>query len=255
MEFLTIFLSSLITLISPTGVVVDRVAANAIRSQFVKVEKLQVRVDNAPSYQIIGGQVDRVRVAGQGLFPLANLRIAALALETDPIKLNGLKAELVQPLQAGVKVVLTKVDLNRALQSPALTARIKNLGVRSLKQEDAAQIQRYDLLNPHIDFLPDGRLQLQAELKEQGYPDQLAITAETGVAVVAGRTLRLVNPTVVVNGQPVPEKLVRAFAESMSQRFDLRQLERSGITARLLQLQVDQQQMQLAAWVQVRSIK
>jgi LmeA-like phospholipid-binding len=252
MEFLTIFLSSLITLVSPTGAVVDRFAEKAMRSQFVQVESLQVRVDNAPSHQIISGQVNRVRMAGRGLFPFADLRIAAIELETDPIVLKGLRAKLAQPLQAGVKVVVTKADLNRALQAPTLTARLKNFGIRSLTREDAEQVQKYDIVNPQVNFLPNGRLQLQAELTEQGYPDKLAITAEAGLEIIAGRTFRWINPTVVVNGQPAPEKLVRAFAEGASQRFDLRQLEKSGITARVLQFQVDQQQMQMAAFVQVR---
>ena len=49
MEFLTILLSSLLGLIAPTGLAVDRTAENAIRSQLNKVDRLEVRVDNAPS--------------------------------------------------------------------------------------------------------------------------------------------------------------------------------------------------------------
>ena len=255
MEFLTIFLSSLVGLISPTGVVADRVAANAIRSQFVQVESLRVRIDNAPSYQIISGKVDRVRVAGRGLFPLSDLRLEALELETDPIALHGLRAKLAQPLQAGLKVIITKADLNRALQSPTLTARLKNLGIRSLNQQDAEQAQRYDLLNPQIDFLPNGRLHLQVNLKEQGYPDTLAITAETGIELIAGHTLHLINPTVLIDHQPVPEKLVRALADGASQRLDLRQLERSGTTARILQLQITPKHLQIATYIQLRPTK
>jgi len=40
--------SYLVYLVSPAGSVIDRTAENAIRSQFEKVEQLQVRVDNAP---------------------------------------------------------------------------------------------------------------------------------------------------------------------------------------------------------------
>ncbi len=69
MEFIAILLSSLISLVSPTGLVIDKVAENTLRKQFASVERLQVRIDNTPSYQILGGRVDRIRIAGRGLFP------------------------------------------------------------------------------------------------------------------------------------------------------------------------------------------
>jgi len=55
----TIILSGLLGLVSPVGSVIDRTAENAIRSRFEKVEQLQVRVDNAPSYQLLQGKVQR----------------------------------------------------------------------------------------------------------------------------------------------------------------------------------------------------
>jgi hypothetical protein len=87
MEFFTILVSSLLALVSPVGLVVDQIALNAIRSQFEKVDQLQVRVDNAPSYQLLQGKVERVRIAGRGL-QLKQIRIAAIELETDPINLD-----------------------------------------------------------------------------------------------------------------------------------------------------------------------
>jgi hypothetical protein len=79
--------SSLLALVSPVGLVVDQIALNAIRSQFEKVDQLQVRIDNAPSYQLLQGKVERVRIAGRGL-QLKQIRIAAIELETDPINLD-----------------------------------------------------------------------------------------------------------------------------------------------------------------------
>ncbi|MGB5771982.1 MAG: DUF2993 domain-containing protein, partial [Crocosphaera sp.] len=51
MEWFTILLSSFITIISPVGLIVDRVVADALRSQVAGVEELAVRIDNTPSYQ------------------------------------------------------------------------------------------------------------------------------------------------------------------------------------------------------------
>jgi LmeA-like phospholipid-binding len=253
MEFLTIFLSSLLGLVSPTGLVVDRLAENTLRSQFVSVEQLQVRIDNAPSYQILGGKVDRLRVAGRGLFPVKDVRIEALELETDPIALQrrGRRFKLAEPIQAGVRLVLRSDDLNQALRSPTVTARLRNLGIRLLRRREAEQAERYDLVNPQVTFLPNQRIRLQVELQEQGYPEKLAIVAEAEPQVVSGRSLRLINLTLLVNGQPAPKQIVSAIAQ-LFDRFDLRQLEKSQITARVLKLQVDPTQLQLAAFVQVR---
>ncbi len=252
MEFLTIFLSSLIGLVSPTGIVVDRLAENTIRSQFVSIEQLKVRVDNAPSYQVLGRKGDRIRVAGRGLFPVKEVRIDTLELETDPIALQrSRRLKLTKPIQAGVRLVLKSDDLNRALRSPTVTARLRNLGIRLLRRSEAQQAERYDLVNPQVTFLPNQRIRLQVELQEQGYPEKLAIVAEAEPQIISGRSLRLENLTLLVNGQPAPKQIVGAIVRVVD-RFDLRQLEKSQITARVLKLQVAPTQLQLAAFVQVR---
>nr|MBW4542729.1 DUF2993 domain-containing protein [Myxacorys chilensis ATA2-1-KO14] len=64
MEFFTLLLSSLIGLVSPLGIVSDRVAESTLRKQFVSVEDLQVRIDNAPTYQLVQGRIDRLRLVG-----------------------------------------------------------------------------------------------------------------------------------------------------------------------------------------------
>lgn len=253
MEFLTIFLSSLIGLVSPTGLVVDRLAENAIRSQFVLVEQLQVRVDNVPSYQILNGKIDRLRIAGRGLFPIKDLRLEALELETDPIALQrrGRRFQLKQPIQAGVRLVLKPDDLNQALRSPAITDRLRNLRIQFLQRREA-QVGRYDLQNLKVEFLPSQRVRLQSDLQEQGYPEKLKIVAEAELQVISGRSLRLLNQTILVNGQPAPLPIVKALTDGITNRLDLRRFEKSGITARILKLQVEPTQLQLTAFVQVR---
>ncbi|OUC14316.1 MAG: hypothetical protein B0A82_12550 [Alkalinema sp. CACIAM 70d] len=252
MEPFTIVLSILLGLVSPVGVVGDRLAAQQIRKQFKQVEQLEVRIDNAPNHQILQGKVNKVRVAGRGLFPIEGLRLDTLEIETDPITLKGLKTKLAKPLQAGVYLFLTEADLNRALQSPAVTERIKNLSFRFLQPEEADQVARYDLVNPQVDFLPNGRVRLQTELTEQGYPDRLAIVAETNIQVSAGKTLQLSQMTLTLNGQPAPKAVVDAIAKGISQRLDLQRLEQSHMTARILQLQTDDRGLGLTTFVQMR---
>lgn len=256
MEFLTIFLSSLITLISPAGFVVDRVAQNTIRKQFKSVEQLEVRIDNTPSYQLVQGKVDRVRIAGRGLFPAEDIRLDVLEVETDPIQLEARrlrqgKPQLEKPLRAGVRLVLTQADLNRALRSPTVLKRLTSLGINALGQSDRQRPQRYSLLNPRLTLLAHQRLQLQAELQEASDPTTLKILAESGVEIVAGRQLHLINPTVQINNAAVPEQVIRSIANGISDQSNLRRLEPSGITARILQLNITEKQIDVAAFVQI----
>ncbi|XGV96275.1 MAG: DUF2993 domain-containing protein [Leptolyngbya sp. BL-A-14] len=257
MEFLAIFLSSLITLVSPAGFVVDRVAQNAIRKQFKSVEQLDVRIDNAPSYQLVQGKVDRVRISGRGLFPADDIRLDVLEVETDPIQLEASrlrrgKTQLEKPLRAGVRLVLTQADLNRALRSPTVLKRLTSLGVNALGQSNGSQrSQRYSLLNPRLTFVANQRLQLQAELQEASDPTTLNIVAESGVEIIAGRQLRLTNPTVFINKEAVPEQVIRPIVKGISDQADLHLLEKSGITARILQLNLTENQISMAAFVQI----
>lgn len=261
MEFFTIFLSSLIGLVSPTGFAVERVAESAIRSQFKQVEQLQVRLDNAPTHQLLQGRAERIRIAGRGLFPSPEFRIEALELETDPIDVDvqairrrGTKrgVPLDQPLQAGVHLVLTQADLNQALQSLKVAQQLRNLGIGLLQSSsESRRARRYELLNPRVTFLGNNRLRLEAELKERGFPDLLAIRVETGLAMVAGRQPMLVDPAILLNGDPVSPRVLQGISEGVRDRFDLSRLVPPEMTARVLQLKIDAEKLDVAAFVQL----
>jgi len=258
MEFFTILLSSLLGIISPVGVVVDKVAADTLRKQFAAVEQLQVRIDNAPSYQLVRGKVDRVRIAGRGLFPIQGFRLEALELETDPIHFDGVrrgKIKLIEPLRAGVHFVVKEADIQRALRSPAVVAKLRELGLSALRPADARQAKRYEILNPQVDFLDHQRLRVQVDLREKGDPAVLQIFVETGIDVVTGQSFRLVQPVIKLNGEAVPNEVVNSISNGVAEQSDLNQLAKSGIVARILQLKLDPDQLDLAAFIQVENIR
>jgi hypothetical protein len=58
---------------------------------------------------------------------------------------------------------------------------------------------------------------------------------------------------VSVNGRALSPQLVAAFTRRLSDRFDLRTLEEAGITARLLQFNIDTSELEVAAFVRVDS--
>lgn len=256
MEFLTILLSSLLGVLSVPGVVIDQVAQKELRSQFAAVEQLQVRIDNTPNYQVLRGTIDRVRVAGRGLFPIQDVRLEALEVETDSIYVNANsirrgKLQLQKPLQAAVRMVLKSDDVNRALRSPTVTNRLRNLGATVLSDQDAKQLQRYELLNPRVEFLANQRFRLQVALREPGDPATLEIMAEAGVELLPGQRVQLIAPVVQVNGEAVPDRVVTAIAEGIAERSSLSQFEQSGITVRVLQWRITPTQVDMAMFVQV----
>ncbi|WP_421656890.1 DUF2993 domain-containing protein [Leptothermofonsia sp. ETS-13] len=262
MEVLVILLSGLITLISPVGVVSDRLVESAIRKQLADVEQLQVRIDNAPSYQLIQGKADRIRIAGRGVFPLKGVRIEALEVETDPVHLDARRllrrgrTRLVQPLRTGVRVVIKQEDILKAMQSSTVLDRLRRAGVSILNDGDnRRRAQRYELINPRIELLDNQRLRLQVQVREKGDPASLDIFVESGIEVVAGRQLRLLAPIIRLNGEAAPENLLKAIADGVFERSDLRQLEKSGIIARILQLKIGNNRMELAAFVQMSEAK
>lgn len=252
MEFFTILLSSLLGLISSTGLVIDRIAESQIRKQLVSAEQLQVRIDNAPSYQIIQGKVDRVRIAGRGIVPFKDVRLETVELETDAIALQPKSRKLEKPLQAGIHLVLTQQDIDRALKSPLVTTRLKNLSLRLLTRSQARQVERYDFLNPQLTLLPQNRARIQIELQEQGNPAKLKIIAEAQPYVVSGRSLQLKDLKIWANGQQSPEPVSRAIENLIRDRLDLRRLEASNTTARILNLTLNPASLEVASFVQIR---
>ncbi|MBD2603620.1 DUF2993 domain-containing protein [Scytonema hofmannii FACHB-248] len=256
MEFLTILLSGLLGLVSPVGIVVDRTAENAIRSQFVKVGELRVRVDNAPSYQLLQGKVERVRIAGRSLqLKRQNIRIAVLELESDRIEIKPhsltRKPQLKKPLQAGVRLVLTQEDINQALRSPQIIARLQNLNINLRYFANTRAKTVYNLVNPQVQFLPNNRLQIQAELQEKQKSKPLLIKAESGVSIVNGGQIQLVNLVAEVDKVEVPPRLINVILNKINKRLNLRNLEGGGLQARILKLKISQGELEMAAFIRI----
>jgi hypothetical protein len=256
MEIFAIVLSSLLALISPVGTISDRLVETTLRKQLAKAEQLEVRIDSTPNYQLVSGKVDRVRIAGRGLFPVTDLRIAALEVDTDPIHLDRRRLQrgrvrLLEPLGAGIRLVIREADLQRALQSPAAIEQLRKTSARFLGRRDAGRVQKLEVIHPQIEFLDHQRLRLQVQLREAGDPKTLAIFAESGIEVVNGLQVKLIDPIVRLDGAAISPELLKGLTEGVFERSDLRQFEASGITARVLRFKLDVDQLETAIFLQV----
>jgi hypothetical protein len=267
MELIAILLSGITALFSFSGVVVDKSIESALLARLDHAEQLKVRADNAPNYQVINGKVDKVRIAGRGLWVTKDLRIDTLDVETDPIAVNLKQIQtdgntprassLQQPLQAAVKFKFNEVDLNNFLKSPDAIARLQMITTNTLGGAASGSLNKnYQVTNPKIRFVGQDRLGIKVELQDPGSGEKLAIDLETGVRIDGGgRKFQLLQPTATVDGTPVPPFILTGLATGLSERLNVDMLEQRGLTARLLQFKVNPQQLELAAFVKASGNK
>lgn len=279
MEIFILILSSLISVLSPANFVADKVLEGAVRSQFKQVEEVKVRVDNAPVHNVASGKLDRLRIAGRGFFPVEGIRIDTLELETDPINislsdLRQRKYTLQSPLGVGVRAVITKADVLQALRSQVVNRVIERLlrGLNRSKQLDSPQstqmdaiaqggirqeietirqtLESYRLSNPRVEFLDNRRIQIEADIEEVKTGEKLTLAIETGIEILDGRQIQLLRPAISLNGQPVPEELVRDFAANIAQELNLERVEKLlKVRARIFRVRFVNNSLEIAAFV------
>jgi hypothetical protein len=249
----------------------------------ISVEQQAVRIDNQPNYQVAQGQIARVRIASRGVRLKPGVRISSLDVESDPLavrlsqlkftNLESLRASLVTPASGVVKLVLTEQDLNQALQSPEIQERLqKNLNRLIASQAGSTSIS-YRLSELQLKLRPKNRLQVSFKLsrpraklnrasssspgtsREKKSSRELAISLELTLKVVDGKVLRLLEPQGIVNGRPMSSRLLAGFATGIGDRLNLKTLEADGILARILQLEINEDDLQLIGFARLETKK
>ena len=278
MEIIAIALSGLLSLTSSGGIILDELAKKQI-DRIISVEQQAVRIDNAPNYQLVQNKIDRVRIANRGVKIEPGLRIAVLDLETDAIILKSqpnlssideLRKSLAKPVSGAIKLIITEADLNEALQSAEILARLETILNQSLVRRAGATNIPYQLSNLRIELDSGNRCQLRFKLSRHRPsvnidPDDISGTSriknrsreldfvlESTVELRDGKTLRLIDPQGTVNNRPMSQRLPDGFAVGLSDRLDLNSLD-DGILARILQLEINQDRLELVGFVRVET--
>ncbi|ELS01473.1 Protein of unknown function (DUF2993) [Xenococcus sp. PCC 7305] len=265
MELITIILSGVLSALANGGWIADAIAKNTLNSNLDSVETLEVRIDNRPNYQLINGKLDKLRIATRGILIEQGLRIDVLELETDPISVDvttlrnsnfkDLPNSFRQPLQAAARIVITEADLTTALQSETVVQQLQETINGLVAQRAGNSTRSYELSALQIDLLPENRIKLELQLSRLGTDKkqnrELALALELGFEVIAGVKVNLVEPQGTVNGRPMSERLLGGFAQGISDRLDLTNLESLGILARLLQLEITEDKIELVAFTRI----
>lgn len=281
MEILTIVLAGLLGIGSSGGIVLDKIAQGKIRSQVISVEQQAVRIDNQPNYRAAEGKLARVRIASRGVRIKPGIRIASLDLETDPLavklaklklsNIDRLRESLTVPAAGAVKVVLTEKDLNQALQSNEIQAQLQNTLNRLIASRAGSTNISYQLADIQLKLRPKNRLQVSFKLSRptknlnlesnatpgtyqtKNPSRELAISLELTLKVINGKKVRILNPQGTVNGRPMSSRLLNGFATGISDRLNLNTLSEDGILARILQLEINEDNLQLISFVRLET--
>ncbi len=148
-------------------------------------------------------------------------------------------------------LVLTETNLNQALQSAAVKEQIQTLINNLIPSREEFGSTKYQLSQANFNFLNNNRVALSLQLETQR-PDEpaasLNLSLEVGFKLVQGRKIELIDPTATLNGRRISSRLLKGFAEGISTQLDLKNFEKQGIIARLLQLQIDDDKLSIAAF-------
>lgn len=254
MEALAVILTGVLGLGSSLGIITDRVVEGAIRQQIPKIEQLAVRVDNSPNYQLVQGRIDRVRIASRGVYFVPFLRIDTLELETDRIgiKTTNNKTELLEPLQAAVRVVLKEEDINRALDSPVIRPLFQGIKVDFSSFNPSLSVEEIDIVDPKIYFLTDNKARVTATLVNRKIDvNPLEISAEISIEVLPNGNVKLNQVELNVAGIRIPDILIGNVIRGINRVLDLKQLEAQGIKSRVLKFEFMGGKMQLIGFAQL----
>jgi hypothetical protein len=267
MELITLILSGVLAVFSSGGWVVNAIAHKQLNTYIESAEELAIRIDNTPNYQIAQGDLERLRVAGRGVYLEPNLRIDSLELETDPIaldlanlspeSLSELRDSLEKPLQVAVSVVITEQDLTNALQSDDLQAKLQSALNKLVASRAGTTSIAYEIIALGIDLTPNNLL-IEITLRREGEiranrASELAIALNIGLELIQGKKIKISKLQGTVNNRPISNRLLNGFAEGISDRLDLTTIEKQGIFARLLQLEITDDKIVTVGFVRMET--
>lgn len=263
MELFTILMSGLLAAGSPLGLVVENIMGDRLDQRLPVTEELTVRIDNLPAHQIMDGEIDRLRIAARGVKLLSDFRLDTVELETDALSfdLEQLRQQqfnadtLREPMQAGVKLVFTETDLNTALRSPQIRATLQPLINRLLTRPGSLNPAQVRLTEASIDMLGENRFQFVGNIAqtdpqtgtEQISELQLAFTLN----LARGSQVDWLEAEGYLDGVAVNPMMLQGFSQAMGERLNLQRFQGGGVTARFLQLAINEQQMQMAMFIRV----
>jgi len=231
----------------------NKAAEIGLSSQLDEVENLDVNIQTDP-LKIVQGQVDAVKIDGEGLVMQKDLRMDTLEMQMESVAINPLsvafgKIELTKPTEASARVVLTESDINRAFNSEYVRSQIQSQKIDINGQSTSIEPQDIDFR-----LLDNQKVELNAniKLKETGETQKVAFCAVPKVNA-NGKTVSLENVE-YGEGEEISPELTQALVNQTSQILNLSNFDLEGMSLRVKQLEVAPGKLTLQAEAYVEQI-
>lgn len=256
MEIFIIFSTIIISLFSPVGFILNNYLSKTPSSIFKEAEDVKIRINSIPTHQLVKGEADSIQLSVKKWQPQSNIKIELLELETDNIALNlsqirdiqdnNWQKALKKPLNMGYRLILTENDLNQLLKSPQAQTMMTQLGSDS-------QNSSFKITNLGLNLLPNNRLAIATTLKLPMRGEELLnVNLEFSLELIKGHTLEISDVKGTLNDRQLSSKLLQGFADNINTQLSLKKLEKSGITMRILQFKVNEDNVEIAGFLHLK---
>jgi hypothetical protein len=228
----------------------SKAAEVALSTQLDEVENLEVDIRTDPG-KLIQGQLDSVKIEGQGLVMQKDLRAEELQVKTGSIAINPLsvafgKIELTRPTDAEAHVVLAEQDMERAFNSDYIHDKLQNLDVNVDGQPMIINTRQVQFSLPG-----DGKIALKAEIVTNKTSETKQISFTTVPRMSAGGERVELENVQYAEGQELSPELTAALLDRAGELLDLRNFELEGMSLRLKGLDVQKGKLTLQAQARV----
>jgi LmeA-like phospholipid-binding len=229
----------------------SKAAEIGISTQLDEAETLEVDVRANP-FKLMQGEVESVKISGEGLVMKQDLRAEELTVEVSDVAINPLKAafgeiELTHPTEASAQVVLTEQDIERAFNSDYLKEKLQNLSVMVDGQPTTVNTN-------HIEFrIPgEGKIVLTADIQlvETGEAKQVSFTAVPRVDA-SGQRILLEDVQYGEQQETSPE-LTAALLADANELLDLRNFNLKTMSLQVQKLDVQPGRLTIHGSAQVQ---
>ncbi|HEY9634022.1 MAG TPA: DUF2993 domain-containing protein [Coleofasciculaceae cyanobacterium] len=222
----------------------SKAAEIAMSTQLDEVENLEVDIRTDPG-KLIQGELESVKIEGEGLVMQKDLRAETLQIKTGNIAINPLSAafgkiELTRPTEADAHVVLTEQDMQRAFNSEFIHDKLQNLQVHVDGQPTTINIGQVQFQLPG-----DGKIALKAEILPNGTGESKQIAFTTVPNISASGERVILEDVQYTESKELSPELTAALLERSGELLDLRNFELDGMSLRLKGLDVQKGRLTL----------